>query len=324
MAYSREWLEERGSEDSHGRAVWALGAVVGRSRGPGLKSPRRSTCSMPRCLRSWSSTAPGLGLSRSSVSTSTCACFRERAESRVLQKRLSERLLSRFQTNIGGDWPWCEDVRRLRQPAPAAGPDRLGAPNRAIERWSRRGSSPCNGSTRSSARRKAISPRSARTGSTHEVPRGLRFDQQPLEAGATVSACLDAWRVTGDEQWAREMWRGFSWFLGENQLQSPLYDPTTGGCRDGLHPDRPNREPGSRVDALVPARAPRHGRARLRDATARRERTRRACRRRPPGLRRDIAFTRRSRPRSGWRCSPRSPGAFLPATMDRGSNSSLS
>ncbi len=72
-----------------------------------------------------------------------------------------------------------------------------------------------------------------------------RFDQQPLEACATVSACLDAWRVTGDEPWAHEMWRAFSWFLGENQLHASLYDPTTGGCRDGLHPDRPNENQGA-------------------------------------------------------------------------------
>ena len=71
------------------------------------------------------------------------------------------------------------------------------------------------------------------------------FDQQPIEACATVSACLDAWRVTGDEKWAHEMWHAFSWFLGENQLHASLYDPTTGGCRDGLHPDRPNENQGA-------------------------------------------------------------------------------
>ena len=54
-----------------------------------------------------------------------------------------------------------------------------------------------------------------------------------------------SWRVTGDEDWTHEIWRAFSWFLGENQLHASLYDPTTGGCRDGLHPDRPNENQGA-------------------------------------------------------------------------------
>jgi hypothetical protein len=72
-----------------------------------------------------------------------------------------------------------------------------------------------------------------------------RFDQQPVEACATISACLLASRVTGEPQWAEEAWCAFRWFLGENDLQAALYDPTTGGCRDGLHPDRVNENQGA-------------------------------------------------------------------------------
>jgi hypothetical protein len=68
-----------------------------------------------------------------------------------------------------------------------------------------------------------------------------RFDQQPLEAAGAVSACLQAYRVTGDSRWHSEAWSAFNWFLGENDLQLPLYDSATGGCRDGLHPDRANQ-----------------------------------------------------------------------------------
>jgi len=67
-----------------------------------------------------------------------------------------------------------------------------------------------------------------------------RFDQQPVEACATIAACLQAWRVTGNSSWRDEAWVTFRWFLGENDLQVPLYDSVTGGCRDGLHPDRVN------------------------------------------------------------------------------------
>jgi hypothetical protein len=72
-----------------------------------------------------------------------------------------------------------------------------------------------------------------------------RFDQQPIEAQAMVSACLEAFRITGDKRWNKEARLAFEWFLGRNDLKLPLYDATTGGCRDGLHPDRPNENQGA-------------------------------------------------------------------------------
>ena len=72
-----------------------------------------------------------------------------------------------------------------------------------------------------------------------------RFDQQPVEAQAMVSSCLAAHRLTGDQRWHKEARRAFDWFLGRNDLNLPIYDPTTGGCRDGLHPDRPNENQGA-------------------------------------------------------------------------------
>jgi hypothetical protein len=85
-------------------------------------------------------------------------------------------------------------------------------------------------------------------GSNGFYPQGgerARFDQQPVEAQATVSACLEAFRATGDRRWRQEARCAFEWFLGRNDLHQPLYDPTTGGCRDGLHPDRPNENQGA-------------------------------------------------------------------------------
>ncbi|MEK6607320.1 MAG: glycosyl transferase family 1, partial [Myxococcota bacterium] len=62
---------------------------------------------------------------------------------------------------------------------------------------------------------------------------------------AMVSACLLAQRLTGGGRWAQEARRAFNWFLGQNQLRQSVYDPTTGGCRDGLHGDRPNENQGA-------------------------------------------------------------------------------
>jgi hypothetical protein len=72
-----------------------------------------------------------------------------------------------------------------------------------------------------------------------------RFDQQPVEAQAMISACLAAYRLTGKNNWLIESRHVFEWFLGRNDLHLPVYDPTTGGCRDGLHPDRPNENQGA-------------------------------------------------------------------------------
>jgi hypothetical protein len=72
-----------------------------------------------------------------------------------------------------------------------------------------------------------------------------RFDQQPVEACATVSACLEVYRLTEEGYWFEEAQRVFRWFLGKNDLHVPLYDATTGGCRDGLHPDRINENQGA-------------------------------------------------------------------------------
>jgi hypothetical protein len=79
----------------------------------------------------------------------------------------------------------------------------------------------------------------------HQGGTRARFDQQPVEAQTMVSACLEAFRITGDKFWVKEARRAFEWFLGHNDLNLSLYDPTTGGCRDGLHSDRTNENQGA-------------------------------------------------------------------------------
>jgi len=85
-------------------------------------------------------------------------------------------------------------------------------------------------------------------GSNGFYPRGgerARFDQQPIEAYSMLSACLEAYRVTGDPSWYEQAQRAFEWFLGRNDLGLPLYDSATGGCRDALHQDRVNQNQGA-------------------------------------------------------------------------------
>jgi hypothetical protein len=76
---------------------------------------------------------------------------------------------------------------------------------------------------------------------------GMRadFDQQPIEAHATVSACLEAYRATSDFWWYNHARLAFDWFIGWNDLGLDVYSPETGGCRDGLHVDRANENEGA-------------------------------------------------------------------------------
>jgi hypothetical protein len=85
-------------------------------------------------------------------------------------------------------------------------------------------------------------------GSNGFFPRGQEralFDQQPIEAQATVSACIEAYHATSDMFWVAEARRAFEWFLGRNDLGLALYDASTGGCRDGLHVDRVSQNQGA-------------------------------------------------------------------------------
>ncbi|MBN1359001.1 MAG: hypothetical protein JW993_00335, partial [Sedimentisphaerales bacterium] len=71
------------------------------------------------------------------------------------------------------------------------------------------------------------------------------FDQQPIEAHSMVSACLEARRITNEDEWSAEARRAFDWFLGQNDVKLPIYDAATGGCRDALHPDRASANQGA-------------------------------------------------------------------------------
>ena len=73
----------------------------------------------------------------------------------------------------------------------------------------------------------------------------LPFDQQPLEAQATVDACAAAFDATGDARWFDEAKRAYDWYLGANDLDMPLATQRDGGCFDGLMPNGLNRNQGA-------------------------------------------------------------------------------
>jgi glycosyltransferase involved in cell wall biosynthesis len=243
LSYGRQWLEPRGSEDSQGRALWALGAVVGRANDPGRQSlagdlfhaalPAVTTFTSPRA---WAYVLLGI--------EEYLRAFQGDSSVEALRQDLTTRLFGLFQRSSGRDWSWFEDSvtycnARLSQALIVSGArmhrtDIVDAGLRSLD-WLVSLQLSHDGDF-------------APIGSNGFLARGgatPAFDQQPVEACTVTSACLTAYDVSGDARWMDLGARAFDWFLGQNAIQQWVYDPSTGGCRDGLHADRVNRNQGA-------------------------------------------------------------------------------
>ncbi|HEY4690394.1 MAG TPA: glycosyltransferase family 4 protein [Anaerolineae bacterium] len=245
MGYQRHWLEDSGSDDSHGRALWALGSVLGRSNTPAFQSMagRAFEQALPAILdttspRAWAFALIGIHeyLRRYSG---------DRRASQV-REELAGRLLALYRSHRSDAWRWYEETLTYCN---AALPHALlmcgqWIPNHAMTEAGLESLSWLAGLQRAHAQGDHFVPIGA-NGFYQRGGERARFDQQPVEAQAMVSACLEAYRITGDKRWRKEARRAFEWFLGRNDLNLPVYDPTTGGCRDGLHPDRVNENQGA-------------------------------------------------------------------------------
>ena len=244
LGYDHQWLEEQGSEDSHGRALWALGTLLGRSGNPGLRGAagRLFEFSVPAVVEFHSPRACAYALLGIQEYLHSYAGDRD---AQRVRSALGQRLLDMYESVHRPEWKWFEDVV-------AYGNARL--PQALLLAGSACGNEPMISAGLDSLEWLMETQRCPANG--HFVPIGsegfyrqggeqARFDQQPVEAAGAVSACLQAYRVTGDDRWRGDAWSAFNWFLGDNDLQLPLYDSATGGCRDGLHPDRANQNQGA-------------------------------------------------------------------------------
>jgi glycosyltransferase involved in cell wall biosynthesis len=244
LGYDRRWSEAEGSEDSHGRALWALGTVLGRSKDEGLRcaAGRLFEFSLPAVVEFYSPRACAYGLLGIQEYLDSYAGDRDAQKVRSV---LAGRLLDMYDSIRRADWKWFEDV--------------VAYGNARLPQAMLRVGSACADDRMISAGLEALDwlmeTQHCETHG-HFVPIGsqgfyrqggekARFDQQPIEAAGAVSACLQAYRLTGERRWRNQAWSAFNWFLGDNDLQVPLYDSVTGGCRDGLHPDRANQNQGA-------------------------------------------------------------------------------
>jgi glycosyltransferase involved in cell wall biosynthesis len=244
LSYERQWQEAVGSEDSHGRALWGLGTVLGRSKDAGLRGAagRLFELAVPAAVEFKSPRACAfalLGLQEYLES------FPGDRAALNASDALADRLLESYRANSSPDWKWFESVLSYSNARLPQALIRAGTRN-ANESIVTAGLEALDWLTL--VQRCEVKGHFVPIGShgfySKKTEKG-RFDQQPIEACAAVSACLQAYRATGKGRWRKDAWAAFNWFLGDNDLQIALYDPTTGGCRDGLHPDRANENQGA-------------------------------------------------------------------------------
>jgi glycosyltransferase involved in cell wall biosynthesis len=243
MDYQRRWLEDNISDDSHGRTLWSLGTVLGRSSSHALHNMAgwMFEQALPAILnttspRAWAFSLIGIH--------EYLRCFAGDTKANRVREELAGRLLTMYQTIRADEWRWFENELTYCNAALSHALIMSGKwiPNPAMMeagleslQWL-------------ADLQRADGGYFVPIGSNGFYKKGgerARFDQQPVEAQAMVSACLEAYKITGDKRWHKEARRAFEWFLGRNDLSIPIYDPTTGGCRDGLHPDRPNENQGA-------------------------------------------------------------------------------
>lgn len=243
MDYQRNWLEYTGSDDSHGRALLALGMLLSHSHTPAFNSMAGWLFeqTLPTILQTSSPRAWAFALIGIYEYLQKFAGDRRASN---VRDELAGRLLTLYQNNRSEDWRWYEKELSYCN---AALPHALLISGKSI---------PDSEMTDAGLESLNWLANLHRSSEGHFVPIGsngfylkgkerARFDQQPVEAQAKVSACLEAFRITGDKFWNKEARRAFEWFLGRNDLNLPIYDPTTGGCRDGLHSDRVNENQGA-------------------------------------------------------------------------------
>jgi glycosyltransferase involved in cell wall biosynthesis len=244
MSFDRRWLDDHaGSEDCHGQALWALGLCVRHASHDGFQMLAAELFEQSLLVaadfispRAWAFTLIGIDEYLQRLSGDRRA--------NKTRKLLTAKLLQRYADAATENWSWFEDVVSY---ANAVMPQALIRSGRCMNnaamletglktlRWLVENQTSDTGSFR---------PIGSNGFYLREQERAL-FDQQPIEAQATVSACIEAYHATNDMVWAVEARRAFEWFLGRNDLGQALYDSSTGGCRDGLHMDRVNQNQGA-------------------------------------------------------------------------------
>jgi hypothetical protein len=236
MSYGRRWMDEPGTGDWWGRALWGLGTAAARSTVPWIRREAAEAFRLGVRQRS-----PWV---RAMVFAGLGAAEMVRADPRDTE---AAQLLADAATVVGPPgadprWRWPEPELTYANPALAEvvilagdllGDERLLADGLTMLDWL----------CRMQEHEGHLSTVPV-GGWRPDVPRH-RHDQQPIEAAATADACATAAAATGDDRWDAPLFQAIAWFLGDNDTRTVMYDPQTGGGYDGLKPDGPNLNQGA-------------------------------------------------------------------------------
>ncbi|MEN8132566.1 MAG: glycosyltransferase family 4 protein [Pseudomonadota bacterium] len=244
MSYDRRWLEETGSEDSHGRAVWGLGVAVELGRDKGQVGFAVDLFHRALDTTEHFTHTRAIAFAIIGIHAYLCRYSGDYRTKRIC-KKLSDRLMQQFQDFATKDWPWCADNltydnARLSQALLLSGqrlPDRqmLEMGQLSLE-WLKQVQTDETGYHFAAI---------GNHGWLTQDGRKAQFDQQPIEAAAMVDACIEAFNCTRNDKWSTYAYRCLNWYQGENDLNVPLYDHATGGCRDGLEAQGVNENQGA-------------------------------------------------------------------------------
>jgi glycosyltransferase involved in cell wall biosynthesis len=242
MSYDRRWEETEGSEDSQGRALWALGVTVGRAPDKGQLAA--ATSLFNRALPAAETFTHPRAMALALVGINAyLGRFAGATGAKRMAKLLARRILRDFKRNAADDWYWFDDILtydngKLAQALLTTGTLLENA--RMVEV----GTKALEWLTEVQSATGVFRP----VGNDGWYRRGghrARFDQQPLEAQSMIEAYVAAYAASGETRWADLAYGVFQWFLGRNDLSAPLWDPKTGACYDGLGPEGPNLNQGA-------------------------------------------------------------------------------
>lgn len=211
MSHGRQWLEDAGSEDSHGRALWALGVGSARSRNEGrgrlsaqLFERGLSAATSFTSPRAWAFTLLGID-----EYVRRCP---DSLEARAVRQTLAGQLVALWKSCATENWPWFEasatyDNARLCQALILSGMRMAHTESVEIGLKSLRWLASLQKTQAGHFRPIGSNGFYVRDGARAD------FDQQPVEAQAMVCASLEAFRATKDSSWLIEARRAFEWFL---------------------------------------------------------------------------------------------------------------
>ena len=202
MDYQRNWLEHSGSDDSHGRALLALGTVLNHSNTPAINSMAGWLFeqTLPAILSTTSPRAWAFALIGINEYSQK---FEGDRRAGSVRDELAGRLLTLYENNRSEGWHWYEKELSYCN---ATLPHALITCGKSI---------PNKTMTDAGLESLIWLAELQRSGDGHFVPIGsngfyqmgkerARFDQQPVEAQSMVSACLEAFRITGDKYWKKK------------------------------------------------------------------------------------------------------------------------